>query len=103
MNDELRQFQPQVLAILGALMQYARGHARFPEWAYHLSAALLALLGYALFAQVMYPDWRETVIRGLVGVSGSILSVWGGTFVASNSAKAGVPVFPVTNSKGGNQ
>lgn len=97
--NELQQFQPQVMAILGGLLQFLRGYAKFPEWGYHVVAVLLAGFGYVLFNQLDLSDWRAVIIRGLVGVSGLVASLYGGTFLASNSAKAGVAFIPVTNSK----
>lgn len=96
--NEIQQYQPQVMAILGALLQYLRGFSKFPEWGYHAIAAVLAIFGYMLF-NVPEGDWRTVVVKGLVGVSGLLVSVWGGTFAASGAAKAGAGFVPVTNSK----
>ena len=97
--NELQQFQPQVMAILGGGLQFLRASTKFPEWRYHLIAVVLAGFGYVLFNPVYIADWRVATIRALIGISGLVVSVWGGTFVASSAAKAGVAFIPMTNSK----
>jgi hypothetical protein len=87
-----------VLTVLGLPMQYLRGRKAVSEsWTYIL-AVLLASGGYAL-CHVFGPDWRLEIIQGLIALVGNTGCVLGGTFVASGSAKAGLAVFPVTNSK----
>lgn len=79
-------------------MQYARGYQRFPEPVYHMLAVVLAGLGYLLFDQTIYFDWRYTVVKALIGISANVGTIYGGTFLASNAAKAGVAFIPVTDS-----
>jgi hypothetical protein len=97
--DELKAYEPQVMAVLGFLLQYTRGYKRFPEQFYHGLAVVLAALGYVLFNHLDFTDWRLGTVRAIVGVSGLILPLWGGTFVASSAAKAGAGFVPVTDSK----
>jgi hypothetical protein len=97
--DELQQFQPHVMGILGGLLQYLRGFKRFREYQYHLIAVGLAAFGYVLFNPADFHDWRTFTVKALIGVSGLLVPLWGGTFAASNSAKAGVSAIPITNSK----
>lgn len=95
----LQELQPQVMMLLGAIFQYARGYKSFSEVKYHGMAIALATGAYLLFTPIDVHDWRLAVAKGLLGVSGLATSFWGGTFLASNSAKAGITVFPLTNSK----
>lgn len=94
----MNEFQPQVMAILGALLQYYRGFKSLPEWGYHVAAVGLATIGYVLFTDIGLGNWKTATVRAIIGISGLTVSVWGGTFVASNSAKAGLVVFPKTDS-----
>lgn len=94
------EFQPQVMGILGGLLQYLRGYKAFREWVYHVLAVAFASFGFVLFNPPPdLSDWRAFTIKYLVGVSGLLVSVWGGTFAASGAAKAGANFVPVTNSK----
>ena len=97
MNQAL---QPEVMAILGACLQWARGFKKFTEFQYHLTAVLLALGAFILFTPTInLVDWRGAIIQALIGTAGNATSLWGGTFLASNSAKAGLTMFPTTDSK----
>lgn len=98
MND-IQQFQPQMMALLGGLMQYLRGMSKFPEPVYHLMAVLFAAFSYFLFNVPDFSDWRVFTVKAILGTSGLLVSLWGGTFVASNAAKGGASFIPVTNSK----
>lgn len=97
--NELQMLQPQVMAILGASLQYLRGYSKFPEWGYHLFAVALSGFGYWLFNDNHYNDTRYVVAYAIVGISGNLSAVWGGTFAASNMAKAGASFIPRTDSK----
>ena len=96
---DLQAMQPQVMAIFGAILQYFRAWKSFSEPVYHATAIVLAAAGYVLFNPLPSGDWRSEAVKAIIGISGLTISIWGGTFVASNSAKAGITVFPMTNSK----
>lgn len=96
MNQNL---QPEIMAIFGACLQWARGFKKFTEFQYHVIAVVLAFGGYILFNPITLTDWRTATIQAIIGTAGNATSLWGGTFLASNSAKAGLAVFPVTDSK----
>lgn len=102
MND-LQQFQPEIMGILGGSMQYLRGVSKFPEPVYHLMAVLFAAFGYFLFNVPDLSNWRAFTIKALIGTAGLLLPLWGGTFAASGAAKAGASFIPVTNSLGGSR
>jgi hypothetical protein len=99
MNDELAQFQPHIMAIFGSALQWLRQFSKFPEWATQIIAVGLAFGGYALFNAVLRGNPKVSIVYALVGISGNLIAVWGGTFGASNLAKSGVAVIPMTNSK----
>jgi hypothetical protein len=87
-----------VLAVLGLFVQFLRGQRSVPEFWTYIIAVGLALGGYAL-CHPFGTDWRLEWIQGIISLPGNFAAVLGGTFAASGSAKAGLAVFPVTNSK----
>ena len=100
MND-LKEYLPGLLMAAGALLQWLRQFQKFPEWGYHIIAVALAMVAYALVTPVVdnhFRIWTLDALRWL-SVGGGLATIWGGTFIASNAAKAGVAVVPMTNSK----
>jgi hypothetical protein len=87
-----------VLAVLGLFVQFLRGQSKVAEFWTYAIAAVLALSGYAL-CHAFGHDVRLEIIQAVIAVPGNVAAVLGGTFAASGSAKAGLNVFPVTNSK----
>lgn len=106
--NEYAQFAGPLLAVLGGALQFLRALRKFPEWAYYLMGAFLALTAYGL-THVPGNDWRLETIQAVLGTASNLATLMGGTFgmatlanSAAESAKAH-PLVPATNSKGGNQ
>lgn len=87
-----------VLAVLGMFVQFLRGQRAVPEFWTYIIAVTMAIGGYSL-CHAFGSDVRLEVIQALIAIPGNVAAVLGGTFAASTSAKAGIAVFPVTNSK----
>ena len=93
-----------LLGVFGGALQFLRGRRSFPEPAYHALALVLAAGAYFLTADFLR-YWagpvgvQLTIVLAILGIAGNVAAVWGGTFAASNAAKAGAPLIPMTNSK----
>lgn len=92
------QYAPALLAVLGFALQWIRQYRQMSDWVPGLIAVALALGAYAL-VHPLTPDWRLEVITGIISVAGYTSSVLGGTFTASATAKSGLAIVPMTNSK----
>lgn len=98
-----------LLGVAGGLLQFlVRQFEGLPEWLYH---GLAVLVGFTLYVVVTptWQDgpWRDVVIRTVVWLAERVPTIWGGTFVVSNTAKAIAAgggrasslLVPVSNSK----
>jgi hypothetical protein len=98
-----------LLAVAGGLLQYlVRQFDKMPDWAYHSFAILI---GFGLYVTVTpgweQGPWRDVLVRTVVWLAERVPTIWGGTFVVSNAAKAVAAgnnrasslLVPVSNSK----
>jgi hypothetical protein len=99
-----------LLGVTGGVLQYAiRQFDHLPEWVYHLAAVGLCFVLYVLVTPAWNQgEWRGVVINAVTWLAERVPTVWGGTFLVSNAAKAvagrnggaaGNMMVPVTNSK----
>ena len=105
--EDLSQYLPYLLGIAGAVLQFAiRQFKGLHDWVFYLVTILLCAAVYLLVNQIG-PMWRVEVVRFLVWLGPSMLTVMGGTFLMSNGAKAGstslpeplAKLLPLTDSK----
>jgi len=108
--DDLKQFLPGLMMACGGVLQWARQFKAFREWQYHIIAVALASGAYWLVTPFA-GDWRHYVLSGIqfLTIGGGLAVIYGGTFIASNGAKAVAAAnpgsgtdsvaVPVTNSK----
>lgn len=100
MNQEYAQYAPLLLGVAGAAFQWIRQYGHVKEGWTYIYALVLALMVYALcFDYAKHAPIQSVIIAGILWLSGSVLTVLGGTFTASSAAKAGIAVVPMTNSK----
>lgn len=97
-----------LLGVTGGLLQYAvRQFDRMPEWTYHVAAVGLCFGLYVLVTPGWAAgEWRQVTINAVTWLAERVPTVWGGTFIASTSAKALASKFgsaslavPLSNSK----
>ena len=95
---DYEQFAPALLGVLGFALQWVRQYRSMGEWVPGVIAVMLAA-GAWLLVHPLTDDVRMEVIIGIITVAGYTSSVLGGTFAASATAKSGVSIVPMTNSK----
>lgn len=84
--------------VFGFLLQWARAHTRFPEWAYH-GVALVFGVGLVWLTERAIPtDLRDFIGFWLMKLWVTVPAIWGGTLAASQISKVS-PVVPRTDSK----
>ena len=99
-----------LLGVAGGLLQYLmRQFASIQDRWYHLVAVGFALGLYVLVTpDWLSGDWRAATIRGIVWLAERLPTIWGGSFIVSNGAKAVASrwpgaenglAIPMTNSK----
>lgn len=95
-----------LLGVTGGILQYAvRQFDSLPEWVYHVAAVGLTFALYILVTPDWnHGEWRGVVINAVAWLAERVPTVWGGTFVVSNAAKALAShssslAIPLTNSK----
>lgn len=102
-----------LLGVTGGILQYAvRQFDSLPEWVYHVAAVGLCFGLYVLVTPGWNAgEWRPVVINAVAWLAERVPTIWGGTFVVSNAAKAIATaradngktsdtfMVPVTNSK----
>lgn len=101
-----------LLGVLGLALQWIRAFSWFRDWHYGIAAAFFATLAYFLtadFTKYLHGPFglQLTIVLALLGIAGNVSALMGGTFVASNRAKAAVAngadptstLVPLTNSK----
>lgn len=95
--DDLKGYLPGLMVAAGGVLQWVRQFKRFPEWGYHVVAVTLGAAAYWLVAPMDPSSWRAWIISCIdfltVG-GGGLALIWGGTFIASNGAKAIAEAHP---------
>lgn len=100
MQQDLTQYLPPMLAVLGAMLQWLRQFPKVHDWYVGLIAFGLANGAYFLTLDYAHlPGLQLAVIMWVLAIPAHTATVLGGTFVAARAAAGGMAAIPRTNSK----
>lgn len=107
--QDYTQYLPPMLLALGGLLQWMRAQKNIKDQTTLTLGALLAVLAWLICSDfsLAYHNPQLYVIHAVLGCSGAIGTVFGGTFMAAKAANAAVDaganpdhfLIPGTNSK----
>jgi hypothetical protein len=97
--NQYAQYSGPLLALAGFAFQWVRQYSHVKEFWTGIFAVGMALAVYALcFDYTAHKGVQESVILGILWLSGAVPTVLGGTFTASK-ASGSIKVIPPTDSK----